>query len=156
MTTRKTIAAAALFALHQRRGSDLVDAPTTTMSPVFGLLNRLILLSPGEPCSRNRSISTGIACANLTAARNAKQCASQACRNEIFTPSYWSWRPAASRCRRSSREWASYLDCICHRSFRRMGFCSGDEGGALEYLTKTLESKNWLPPQDSEVAPALA
>jgi hypothetical protein len=73
MTTRRTIAAAALFALHQRRGSDLVDAPTTTMSPVFGLLNRLILLSLRDPCSRNKSISTRIACANVTGARHAKQ-----------------------------------------------------------------------------------
>jgi len=32
-----------------------------------------ILLSLGDPCSRNKSTSTGIACVDVTAARHAKQ-----------------------------------------------------------------------------------
>jgi hypothetical protein len=42
-------------------------------SPVFGLLNRLILLSLRDLCARNKPISTRVACANVTAAQHAKQ-----------------------------------------------------------------------------------
>src|SRR5260370_37698988 len=55
--------------------------------------------------------------------------------------SYSSWHSAASRYRRSSRERTSYLDCICHRSFRRTSFCSGDEGGAFEHLIKPSKAR---------------
>jgi hypothetical protein len=81
-----------------------------------------------------------------------EHCASQACRNEI-SPHCIVFQLASSgapRYRRSSRERTSYLDCICHRSFRRMSFCSGDEGGALEYLIKLSKART------TEVAPALA
>jgi len=71
-----------------------------------------------------------------------EHCASEACRNEKFTGCIVLELASGGHALQAKLARTDiYLDCICHRSFRRMSFCSGDERGALEYLIKPSKAR---------------